>query len=99
MKKYLNISDLKFEDDVLNVTIDVKMRRNNLKEIFFVFDKASIEERNNFEVSPSDYGCIGLHWMKIFLLMVYLESNMLLNRRKRLHKSQDRTGTTGRVFR
>lgn len=59
MKKYHDISDLKFEDDVLTVTIDGETRRYHLKEISSVLEKASIEQRNNFEISPSGYG---IHW-------------------------------------
>jgi hypothetical protein len=59
MKKYHDISDLKFEYDFLIVTIDGEPKRYHLKGISPVLEKASMEERNNFEISPSGYG---IHW-------------------------------------
>lgn len=59
MKKYHDISDLKFEDDFLEVIVDGETKRYHLKEISPVLEKASMEERNNFEISPSGYG---IHW-------------------------------------
>ena len=59
MKKYHDISDLKFEDDSLEVTIDGEKKQYHLKEISSVLEKASMEERNNFNISPSGYG---IHW-------------------------------------
>jgi hypothetical protein len=57
--KYHDISDLKFENDFLLVTIDGESKRYHLKEVSPVLEKAPIEERNNFEISPSGYG---IHW-------------------------------------
>jgi len=59
MKKVHDISDLKFEDGSLFITIDGKAKRFKLKEISLVLEKASEEERNSFEISPSGYG---IHW-------------------------------------
>jgi len=59
MKQYHDISDLKFAEDFLIVTIDGESKRLNLKEISPVLEKASMKERNNFEISPSGYG---IHW-------------------------------------
>jgi hypothetical protein len=59
MKKYHNISNLKFEDGFLVITIDGEPKRFQLKEISPVLENASEEERNNFEISPSGYG---IHW-------------------------------------
>ena len=59
MKKYHNISNLKFEDGFLVITIDGEPKRFELKEISPVLENASEEERNNFEISPSGYG---IHW-------------------------------------
>ena len=59
MKKYHDVSDLAFEDDVLKLTIDGETRRYHLKEISSILEKASVEERNNFEISHSGYG---IHW-------------------------------------
>ena len=59
MKKFHNISDLKFEDGFLVINIDGEPKRFQLKEVSPVLDKASEEERSNFEISPSGYG---IHW-------------------------------------
>ena len=59
MKKYHDISDLKFQDGWLVITIDGKPNKFPLKEISPALEKASEEERNNFEISPSGYG---VHW-------------------------------------
>ena len=59
MKKFHDISDIKFEDGFLVITIDGEARRFQLKEVSPVLEKASEEERSNFEISPSGYG---IHW-------------------------------------
>ena len=59
MKGFHDIRDLKFEDDFLVITIDGEPKRFQLKEVSPVLEKASEEERNNFEISPSGYG---IHW-------------------------------------
>ena len=59
MKKFHDISDLKFEDGFLVITIDGEPKRFQLKEVSPVLENASEEERNNFEISPSGYG---IHW-------------------------------------
>ncbi len=59
MKKYHNISNLKFEDGFLVITIDAEPKKIQLKEISPALENASEEERNNFEISPSGYG---IHW-------------------------------------
>jgi hypothetical protein len=59
MKKFHDISDLKFEDGFLVITIDGEPNRFQLKEVSPVLEKASEEERSNFEISPSGYG---IHW-------------------------------------
>ena len=59
MKKLHDISDLKFEDGFLVITIDGEPKRFQLKEVSPVLEKASEEERSNFEISPSGYG---IHW-------------------------------------
>jgi hypothetical protein len=47
MKKFHDISDLKFEDGFLVITIDGEPNRFQLKEVSPVLEKASKEERNN----------------------------------------------------
>ena len=59
MKKYHDISGLKFEDSFLVITIDGESKKYPLKKISPALEKASEEERNNFEISPSGYG---IHW-------------------------------------
>ena len=59
MMKYHDIRDLNFEDDFLVATIDGEPKRYHLKEISPALENASMEERNNFEISPSGYG---IHW-------------------------------------
>jgi hypothetical protein len=59
MKKYHDISDLKFEDNFLVITIEGEPKRFQLREVSPALEKASEEERNNFEISPSGYG---IHW-------------------------------------
>ena len=59
MKKYHDISELKFEDGFLVITLDGEPKRFQLNKISSVLEKASKEERNNFKISPSGYG---IHW-------------------------------------
>ncbi len=59
MKKYHDISRLKFEDGFLVITIDGEPKKFPLKIISPALEKASEEERNNFEISSSGYG---IHW-------------------------------------
>ena len=59
MNKLHNISNLKFEDGFLVITIDGEPKRFQLKKVSPLLEKASEEERNNFEISPSGYG---IHW-------------------------------------
>jgi hypothetical protein len=61
VKKYHDISDLKFEDDFLVVTIDGESKRYHLKGISPVLEKASMEERNNFEII---YVSVFLHFCR-----------------------------------
>ncbi len=59
MKKYHNIAGLNFKDGFLIIRIDGQLKQYPLKEISPILEKASIRERNSFEVSPSGYG---IHW-------------------------------------
>jgi hypothetical protein len=59
MKKHHDLSDLKFEDGFLVIAVDGETKRFQLKKISPLLEKASDEERNNFEISPSGYG---IHW-------------------------------------
>ena len=59
MKKYHDVSDLQFHDDEMVVTIDGQKIRFALSEISLSLRKASVEERNMYEISPSGYG---IYW-------------------------------------
>ena len=59
MKKHHLIENVHFEGDSFDVTIDGKWMRFELKDISPVLRKASEQERNSFEISPSGYG---IHW-------------------------------------
>ena len=59
MKKHHDIRNLKYEDGFLVISIDGEHKKFPLKKISAVLEKASEEERNNFEISPSGYG---IHW-------------------------------------
>jgi hypothetical protein len=59
MRKHHDLSDPKFEDGLLVIAIDGETKKFRLKKISPVLEKASDEERNNFEISPSGYG---IHW-------------------------------------
>ena len=59
MKKYHKIINLKFDSDFLILNIDGERKQFRLKEISEALEKASDEERNTYEISPSGYG---IHW-------------------------------------
>jgi hypothetical protein len=59
MKNHHAISNLKFENGFLVIIIDGKLKRIQLKTISPVLEKASEEEINKYEISPSGYG---IHW-------------------------------------
>ena len=59
MKKYHHISSLEFKGDLLILSIDGKKKKFILKEISSSLEKATDEERNTFDISPSGYG---IHW-------------------------------------
>ena len=59
MKKFHDISNIKFEGGFLVMSIDGETKRFRLKEVSSILDKASGEERSCFEISPSGYG---IHW-------------------------------------
>jgi hypothetical protein len=62
MKRHHDIGDLKFEGDVLVVTIDGRENRFPLSTVSPVLEKASEKERHTFEISPSGYG---IHWPQL----------------------------------
>jgi len=59
MRTNHDIKNVTFEGDSLILTIDGEERRFRLKDISVLLQKASAQERNVFEISPSGYG---IHW-------------------------------------
>ncbi len=59
MKKHHEVRNLRFEAQVLILSIDGEERRFRLSEVSSALEKASDRERNTFEISPSGYG---IHW-------------------------------------
>ncbi|MFT5368917.1 MAG: hypothetical protein ACI8V2_003890 [Candidatus Latescibacterota bacterium] len=59
MKKYHQVSELRFENDEMILTIDGQMKRFKLNDISPALTNASVEARNTYEISPSGYG---IHW-------------------------------------
>jgi hypothetical protein len=59
MTKHHKINDLKFAGDFMFLNIDGEEKKFKLKEISPALEKASDEERNTYEISPSGYG---IHW-------------------------------------
>ena len=56
MRKHHDIKNVTFEGDALVLTIDGEERRFQLDKISPLLLKASDQERNAFEISPSGYG-------------------------------------------
>jgi hypothetical protein len=59
MKKYHSISNVKFENGFLVVTVNGKPQKVQLKKVSPILEKATEGERSRFEISPSGYG---IHW-------------------------------------
>ncbi|HEX2936817.1 MAG TPA: DUF2442 domain-containing protein [Bacteroidales bacterium] len=74
MEKVYNISDIRFENDYLILRIDNQFIKLKLSDISEKLDKATDQERNDFNISPSGYG---IHWR---LLDEDLSINGLLKR-------------------
>ncbi len=56
MKKYHDVSDIKFEKGCLSLKVDGQENKFKLKEISSILEKASEKERNTYEISSSGYG-------------------------------------------
>ena len=56
MNKFHSVTDLHFDGDVMILTIDSHERKFRVTEISPVLQKASKQERDTFEISPSGYG-------------------------------------------
>ena len=59
MKRHHNVSNLKFEGDLLILTIDGEQKKFKLSEISYALSQASDKERSTYDISPSGYG---IHW-------------------------------------
>jgi hypothetical protein len=62
MEKLNNIESIEFTKETLLIKIDNIMHQLDLKVISNKLLKASKEERNNYIISPSNYG---IHWPMI----------------------------------
>jgi hypothetical protein len=60
MKQYYHATELRFEGNVMILTIDGQDKRFQVSEISPDLQHASEQERNLFEISPSGYG---IHWL------------------------------------
>ena len=59
MKEYHQVSGLRFEEDMMILTIDGQEKRFQVSDISPALQHASEQERNLVEISPSGYG---IHW-------------------------------------
>jgi hypothetical protein len=59
MKKYHQVTNVRFEGDRLHLTIDGQDKQFKLGDISSTLQQASEQEKNIFEISPSGYG---IHW-------------------------------------
>ena len=62
MEKLNNIESIQFTKETLFITIDNIIHQLDLKVISNKLLKASEEERNNYIISPANYG---IHWPMI----------------------------------
>lgn len=59
MKPHHQVTGLRFEGNVLILTIDGQEKRFQVSDISPALQQASEQERNLFDISPSGYG---IHW-------------------------------------
>ena len=59
MKQYHQVTGLRFEGNVMILTIDGQEKRFQVSDISPVLQHATEQERNLFEITPSGYG---IHW-------------------------------------
>lgn len=59
MEKAYHISELKFENGYLILTLDNQLLKLKLSEVSSKLSNASEKELNDFRISPSGYG---IHW-------------------------------------
>jgi hypothetical protein len=59
MKAYHEIRNLHFSGEYMVFTVDGTEKKLRVKDVSPALERASEEQRNTFEVSPSGYG---IHW-------------------------------------
>ena len=59
MKKFHQVTDVYFKEELMTVTIDGQKKTFRVSEISPALEHASDQEKNLFEISPSGYG---IHW-------------------------------------
>lgn len=59
MNKHHKIENIRFEGGDLVLSVDGEQKRFHLRDVSPILERASDEERNTFEISPSGYG---IHW-------------------------------------
>ena len=59
MKQYHHVTGVRFEGNMMILTIDGQEKRFQVSDISPTLHQASEQERNIFEISPSGYG---IHW-------------------------------------
>ena len=62
MTKTYDISEVKFDKNILILVVDGNTIKLNLSELSVKLANATDSERNDFSISPSGYG---LHWQAI----------------------------------
>jgi hypothetical protein len=62
MEKLYKINSIRFSEDEMIITINHQQYNINLRKVSSRLLNASDEERNNFELSPQNYG---IHWPMI----------------------------------
>jgi hypothetical protein len=62
MEKLYKINSIRFSEDEMIITIDHQQYNINLRNVSSRLLNASDDERNNFELSPQNYG---IHWPMI----------------------------------
>ena len=62
MKKYHEVKDISFTEEIMKLTIDGKKYEFDLNKISSRLKSTSQSDRQNYEISPSGYG---IHWPTI----------------------------------
>jgi len=62
MEKLYKINSIRFSEDEMIITINHQQYNINLRNVSSRLLNASDDERNNFELSPQNYG---IHWPMI----------------------------------